>query len=143
MTYYEWINYFNSLKYIPISDNPINVINNSNIDYKGNIKIRYLNHIVALINFRLNNALDNFLLKQKTINQDPNTLSLELNQLKNEIIFAKKLASVKHFDENVKNELLENIDKFGEEMDQTIKDVYKNCNNNEILMIINNFNFKN
>lgn len=143
MTYYEWINYFNNLKYIPISDNPINIINNSNIDYKGNIKIRFLNHIVALINFRLNNALDNFLLKQKTIGQNKDTLSIELNDLKNEIIFAKKLASVKHFDENVKTELLTNIDKFSEEMAQTIKDSYSNCNNNEIIMIINNINFIN
>ena len=31
MTYYEWINYFDSLKDKPISDEPINLINNSNI----------------------------------------------------------------------------------------------------------------
>ena len=58
MTYYEWISYFDSLKKKPISDEPINLINNSNLDYKGNIKVRFLNHIVKLINFRLNNSLD-------------------------------------------------------------------------------------
>jgi len=141
MTYYEWINYFDNLKNTPISDEPINLINNSNIDYKGNIKIRYLNHIVQLINYRLNNSLDNFLLKIKTINQDKNNLSIELNDLKKEINFAKKLASIKYFDENTKKQLLDNINKFGTEMNDTIKNSYKNCNNNEILMIINNLDF--
>lgn len=141
MTYYEWISYFDSLKTKPISDEPINLINNSNIDYKGNIKIRYLNHIVQLINYRLNNSLDNFLLKTKTIVQDKNSLSIELNDLKKEIIYAKKLASTKYFDDNVKNQLLENIKKFGIEMNEAIRASYMNCNNNEILMIVNNIDF--
>lgn len=141
MTYYEWINYFYSLQKAPISDEPINLINNSNIEYKGDIKIRYLNHIVKLIRFRLNNALDNFLLKNKTISQDKNTLSIELNDLKKEIVFAKKLASTKYFDENVKKQLLENISNFGIEMQDTVKNMYANCMNNEIIMLINNIDF--
>lgn len=141
MTYYEWINYFDSLKKAPISDEPINMINNSNIDYKGNIKIRYLNHIVQLINYRLNNALDNFLLKNKTLIQDKNNLSIELNDLKKEITYAKKLASTKYFEENVKKQLLNNIKNFGIEMNDAVKNSYANCNNNEILMIINNLDF--
>ena len=74
MTYYEWVNYFENLKDAPINDNAISIIENSNIDYKGNIKIRYLNHIVDLINYRLNNSLDNFLMKCKRLAQDKNTL---------------------------------------------------------------------
>ncbi len=141
MTYYEWINYFDSLKDKPISDEPINLINNSNINYQGNIRIRYLNHIVKLINYRLNNALDNFLLKSRTITQDKNNLSIELNDLKKEIIYAKKLASIKYFEEDVKNQLLENIKKFGLEMNTAIKDSYINCNDNEIIMLINSIDF--
>lgn len=90
MTYYEWVNYFETLKDAPISDNVISIIENSNIDYKGNIKIRYLNHIVEVINYRLNNALDNFLLKCQRLTQDKSTLSIELNDLKKEIVFARK-----------------------------------------------------
>ena len=141
MTYYEWINYFDSLKDKPISDEPINLINNSNINYQGNIRIRYLNHIVKLINYRLNNALDSFLLKSRTIIQDKNNLSIELNDLKKEIIYAKKLASIKYFEEDVKNQLLENIKKFGLEMNTAIKDSYINCNDNEIIMLVNNIDF--
>lgn len=141
MTYYEWINYFDSLKDKPISDEPINLINNSNIDYKGNIKVRFLNHIVKLINYRLNNSLDNFLLKSKTIVQDKNTLTIELNDLKKEIIYAKKLASTKYFEESTKNQLLENIRNFGNEMNDAIKMSYMNSNDNEILMLINNIDF--
>ncbi|MBQ7104223.1 MAG: hypothetical protein IJN90_00010 [Bacilli bacterium] len=141
MTYYEWINYFDSLKDKPISDEPINLINNSNINYQGNIRIRYLNHIVKLINYRLNNALDNFLLKSRTITQDKNNLSIELNDLKKEIIYAKKLASIKYFEEDVKNQLLENIKKFGLEINTAIKDSYINCNDNEIIMLINSIDF--
>lgn len=141
MTYYEWINYFYSLQKAPISDEPINLINNSNIDYKGNIKVRYLNHIVKLINIRLNNALDNFLLKSKTLVQDKNTLNIELNDLKKEIVFARKLASIKYFEEDIKNQLLNNIKTFGNEMNNAIRESYANCNNNEIIMLINSIDF--
>ena len=141
MTYYEWINYFDSLKKKPISDEPINLINNSNLDYKGNIKVRYLNHIVKLINYRLNNSLDHFLLKCKTIVQDKNSLTIELNELKKEIVFARKLASTKYFEEATKNQLLENIKKFGEDMNTAIKTSYMNSNDSEILLLINNIDF--
>jgi hypothetical protein len=140
MTYYEWINYFYTLRKAPISDEAINIINNSNLNYKGNIKVRFLNQIVKLINIRLNNALDNFLHKTKTLIQDKNNLSIEINDLKNEVKFAKKLASIKYFEEDTKNKLINNITNFGNEMTQSIKDCYFNCNNNEILMIINNVN---
>ena len=109
MTYYDWINYFYTLQKAPISDEPINRINSSNLEYKGNIKIRFLNHIVKLINIRLNNALDNFLDKRKTLVQDKNNLSIELNELKKEIVFAKKLATTKYFEEDIKNQLISNI----------------------------------
>ena len=138
MTYYEWISYFDSLKKKPISDEPINLINNSNLDYKGNIKVRFLNHIVKLINYRLNNSLDTFLMKSRTIVQDKNSLTIELNDLKREIVFAKKLASTKYFEEDTKKQLLENIKKFGEEMNTAIKTSYMNINNSEILLLINN-----
>ncbi len=138
MTYYEWIDYFYSLQKAPITEEAINLINNSNIDYKGNIKVRFLNQIVKLINIRLNNALDNFLLKTRTLIQDKNVLGIEINDLKKEIIFARQLASTKHFDEDVTKQLLKSIDGFGEEMNQAIKARYANCNNNEIVMLINN-----
>ena len=137
MTYYQWIEYFDKLKTMPISDEPINMINNSNIDYQGNMKVRYL----KVINYRLNNSLDNFLLKSKTINQNKDSIAIELNDLKKEIVFAKKLASVKHFDDNVKEQLLTNIKAFGNEMNQSIRNSYANCNNNEILMIVQNIDF--
>ena len=119
MTYYEWINYFDNLKNKPISDDIINFINNSNITYQGNIRVRYLNHIVALINFRLNDALDKFIIKNKALNQGKDTIAIELSDLKKEIEIAKKLASIRHFEENTKND----------------------CKNNEILILINNFDF--
>ena len=141
MTYYEWVNYFENLKDAPINDNAISIIENSNIDYKGNIKIRYLNHIVDLINYRLNNSLDNFLMKCKRLTQDKNTLSIELNELKKEIIYARKLASIKYFEETVKQQLLENIKNFGSEMNSAIKNSYINCNDSEIIMLVNNIDF--
>lgn len=141
MTYYEWVNYFETLKDAPISDNVISIIENSNIDYKGNIKIRYLNHIVEVINYRLNNALDNFLLKCQRLTQDKSTLSIELNDLKKEIVFARKLASIKYFEENVKKQLLDNIKNFGDEMNTAIRNSYANCNDNEIIMLVNNMDF--
>lgn len=141
MTYYEWVNYFENLKDAPITDNAISVIENSNIEYKGNIKVRYLNHIVDVINYRLNNSLDNFLMKCKRLTQDKNTLSIELNDLKKEIIFARKLASIKHFEENIKKQLLDNINNFGNEMNTAIRNSYINCNDNEIIMLVNSIDF--
>lgn len=141
MTYYEWVNYFENLKDAPITDNAISVIENSNIEYKGNIKVRYLNHIVDVINYRLNNSLDNFLMKCKRLTQDKNTLSIELNDLKKEIVFARKLASIKHFEENIKKQLLDNINNFGNEMNTAIRNSYINCNDNEIIMLVNSIDF--
>ena len=141
MTYYEWVNYFENLKDAPINDNAISIIENSNINYKGNIKIRYLNHIVEVINYRLNNSLDNFLLKCQRLTQDKNNLAIELNDLKKEIVFARKLASIKYFDENVKKQLLDNIKNFGDEMNSAIRNSYANCNDNEIIMLVNNIDF--
>lgn len=143
MTYYEWINYFDSIKNSPISDDIINKINNSNLDYKGNIKVRYLNHIVKLINYRLNKELDNFLNKLKTISQDKDSLTIEINSLKKEINFCIKLASIKYFDQDVKDQLIKNIKSFAQEMNELIKNSFDNSNSSEILMIINNLDLSN
>lgn len=138
MTYYEWVNYFDKLKYNSISDENINQINNANILYTGDIKIRFLNHIVDVINYRLNEAVDNFLMKLNLVVQDQNNLLLEIGYLKNEMLIARRLATIRHFDDETKKALLDNISKFGNEMNNQIKDSFTNINNQDILMIINN-----
>ena len=138
MTYYEWVTYIDNLKYNSISDENINQINNANITYTGDIKVRFLNHIVDVINFRLNEAVDNFLMKINLVVQDQNNLLLEINYLKNEMLIARKLATIKHFDEDTKKALLENIYKFGTDMNNQIKSSFTNINNQDILMIVNN-----
>lgn len=143
MTYYEWITLIENTKTGPISEDLLNKINNSNIEYQGDIKVRFLNHIVDLINARLNNSLDNFLLKYKTIVQDKNNLVMEINQLKQEIIYARKLTQIKYFDETTKKNLIEGVRAFGEEMNTSIKNGLINTNDNEIRMLINNLDFNN
>ena len=143
MTYYDWISYFDNLKNAPINDKAINFINSSDVSYKGNIKIRFQNHIIDLINYRLNNSLDNFLLKIKIISQDNNTFIIEINELKKEIEFAKNLAQVKFFDENDKQNVLYNISEFVNEMTNSIKLSFENVENSEMLMIINNLDLEN
>lgn len=138
MTYYEWVNYLDKLKYNSISEENINQINNANITYTGDIKVRFLNHIVDVINFRLNEAVDNFLMKINLVVQDQNNLLLEINYLKNEMLIARKLATIRHFDEDTKKALLENIYKFGTDMNNQIKSSFTNINNQDILMIVNN-----
>ena len=138
MTYYEWVNYLDKLKYNSISEENINQINNANITYAGDIKVRFLNHIVDVINFRLNEAVDNFLMKINLVVQDQNNLLLEINYLKNEMLIARKLATIRHFDEDTKKALLENIYKFGTDMNNQIKLSFTNINNQDILMIVNN-----
>ena len=139
MTYYEWVTYIDNLKYNSISDENINQINNANIAYTGDIKVRFLNHIVDVINFRLNEAVDNFLMKTNLVVQDKNNLILEISYIKNEMAIAKKLASVRHFENDTKNSLLENIKKFGDDMNEQIKSSFANLDDQEVLMIINNF----
>ncbi len=143
MTYYEWINYLESLKDAPLPTEAVDKINNSELTYEGNIKIRFLNHVVDLINYRLNNNLDKFLLKSKTVGQDKNSLNIEINDLKKEIALAKSLASIKLFDENTREQLINNIKTFGEEMNTSVKDSYSNCQDSEILFLINNLDFNN
>ncbi len=141
MTYYEWVSFIDSLKKGAISEENIQKLENSNITYTGDIKVRFLNQIVGLINYRLNDSLDNFIMKLNTIEQNSNTLILEINYLSNEIKVAKRLASIKHFDNNSKNSLLQSITNFGEDMKKTIVEAFKNNNVPEIQMIISNLNF--
>ena len=141
MTYYEWVSFIDSLKKGTISEENIQKLETSNITYTGDIKVRFLNQIVGLINYRLNDSLDNFIMKLNTIEQNSNTLILEINYLSNEIKVAKRLASIKHFDNNSKNSLLQSITNFGEDMKKTIVEAFKNNNVPEIQMIISNLNF--
>ncbi len=138
MTYYEWISYIENLKHNVVTDEIINQINGANITYTGDIRVRFLNHIVDVINYRLNESLDNFYIKLNTISQDRDNLLLEINYLKNEMVIAKKLASIKHFDDNTRKALLDNIYKLGADMNEQIKEGFANVNDQGILMIINN-----
>ena len=138
MTYYEWITYLDNLKYNSVSDENINFINNSKITYTGDIKVRFLNHIVDVINYRLNEAVDNFLMKLNLVVQDQNNLILEISYIKKEMDIAKKLASIKYFEEETRKSLIENIYKFGNDMNDQIKNSFVNVNNQEISLIINN-----
>jgi hypothetical protein len=138
MTYYEWITYIDNLKHNAVTEEMINNINNATITYTGDIKVRFLNHIVDVINYRLNEALDNFYMKLHIIAQDRENLMLEINYLKNEMVIAKKLATVKHFDDNTKKSLLDNIYKLGSDMNNQIKEAFANSSDQGVLVIINN-----
>ena len=78
-------------------------------------------------------------MKTNLVVQDKNNLILEISYIKNEMAIAKKLASVRHFENDTKNSLLENIKKFGDDMNEQIKSSFANVNDQEVLMIINNF----
>ena len=141
MTYYEWVCYLDKLKTAPISDEPINYLNSSNIDYEGDIKIRFLNHIVDVTKYRLNTSLDSFFFRCRSFINDKDKLLAELNKLKSEVVFAKKLANIKYFDDNVKNELQTNIASFAEQMNEAVKNLFTGSQNNDILIIIHNLDF--
>ena len=143
MTYYEWVNLFDKIKKSPRNDDLLNELAKQEmISYSGNAKTLFVNHIVDLINERLKSVLTNFVSNTKMMNNTNENLSLQLNEIKNEIAYLRKIISFKYVPDDKRIDVNNYLNNHIESVEQTIKNSFKNNLNNDINLIVNNFSLK-
>ena len=141
ITYYEMINYLEMLKTSPKDDNKLIFLKEHNIDMPGNVMYRYIDNVTNLIKTRLNNAIDSFIEKIKGIKNDENLFSLEVLDLKKEIIYDLKIVNSINIPIDNKNKLRETIKNFANETEEILENNTKNIDNTgKLLSIIKNHN---
>lgn len=141
ITYYEMINYLEALKTSPKDDNKLIFLKEHNIDMPGNVMYRYIDNITDLIRTRLNNAIDIFIEKTKSIKNDENLFSLEVLELKKEIIYDLKIVNSINIPLDNKNKLKETIKSFANETEEILENNTKSIDETgRLLSIIKNHN---
>ena len=129
ITYYEMINYLEELKKSPKDDVKLLFLKEHHIDMPGNVMYRYIDNITDLIKTRLNNAIDNFILKLKNIKTDDNLFSLEIIELKKEISYDLKIVNSINIPIENKNKLKETIKNFAYDTQEIIINNVRNIDN--------------
>ncbi len=138
MTYYEWINNFDSLKQGPRNDLLLDNLYNSTIELDGNMLYRFIRHINNLIRTRLKNALEDMLHKISNTN-DINILSLEIINIKKELAFAKRIINLPVIPSENKKKFSETLQKFANEINEAIEVNAENIDTTgEIITLIKN-----
>lgn len=139
MTYYDWIVNLEKLKNGPRDEVLLEHLYNSKIDLVGNILYRFIKHINDVVRARLKDALDKTLLKMKTIYNDTNSLSLEVINIKKELVFCKKIINLPVIPEENKNKFKETLQKFANEINEALEMSVTNMDNTgAALMMIKN-----
>lgn len=121
ITYYEMIDYIEKMKTSPRDEKKINFLSSHKIYTPGNVLYRFIDHIVDLIRTRLNKALDNFILKIKTIGKDENLFSLEILEIKKEINYVVSIAKSVNIPEENRHKLKETIMNFANEVEEILE----------------------
>lgn len=138
MTYYEWINNFDSLKQGPRNDLLLDNLYNSTIELDGNMLYRFIRHINNLIRTRLKNTLEDMLHKISNTN-DINILSLEIINIKKELAFAKRIINLPVIPSENKKKFSETLQKFANEINEAIEINAENIDTTgEIITLIKN-----
>ncbi len=138
MTYYEWINNFDSLKQGPRNDLLLDNLYSSTIELDGNMLYRFIRHINNLIRTRLKNALEDMLHKISNTN-DINILSLEIINIKKELAFAKRIINLPVIPSENKKKFSKTLQKFANEINEAIEVNVENIDTTgEIITLIKN-----
>ena len=121
MTYFEWVEILENLKTSTRDDNLINNLYSQKIDLVGNILYRFIIHVNDTVRTRLKNSLDSILLKMNTIYNDINSLSLEVINIKKELMFCKKLMNLPVIPEENRNKFMETLQNFANEINEALE----------------------
>ena len=121
MTYFEWIEILENLKTSPRDDSLITNLYSQKIDLVGNILYRFIIHVNDTVRTRLKNSLDSILLKMNTLYQDTNALSLEVINIKKELLFCKKLMTLPVIPEENRNKFMETLQNFANEINEALE----------------------
>jgi len=139
MTYFEWIEILENLKTSPRDDNLITNLYSQKIELVGNILYRFIIHVNDTVRTRLKNSLDSILLKINTIYKDTNALSLEVINIKKELLFCEKLMNLPVIPEENRNKFMETLQNFANEINEALEiSVTGLDNTGEAIMMVKN-----
>jgi len=100
--YADWIKVLDVLKSAEDDENALALMEKGEIVWQSGVAERFLNKIVAAMNFRLKRAIDNF---QKSYRGDENETIKAIMQLRKELQFLLKVVSIKALPDKEKAEL--------------------------------------
>ncbi|MBF1192340.1 MAG: hypothetical protein HXM09_05745 [Fusobacterium periodonticum] len=99
--YADWIKVLDVLKSAEDDENALALMEKGEIVWQSGVAERFLNKIVAAMNFRLKRAIDNF---QKSYRGDENETIKAIMQLRKELQFLLKVVSIKALPDKEKAE---------------------------------------
>lgn len=139
MTYFEWIEILENLKTSPRDENLINNLYNQKIDLIGNILYRFIVHVNDTVRTRLKTSLDGILSKMNTIYNDTNALSLEVINIKKELLFCKKIMNLPVIPEENRNKFMQTLQNFANEINEVLENSVTGLDSTgEAIMMIKN-----
>ncbi len=139
ITYYEMIDFIEKMKTAPRNDQNINYLKNAKVDMPGNVMYRFIDHIMDLIQTRLNNSLDNFIDKLKKISGNEDMFSLEVIEVKKEVNYAVLIANNVNIPDENKKRLKETIKNYADDVEQVLENsAQRTDNTGKLVSIIKN-----
>ena len=136
ITYYEMIDFLEKMKFSPKDENKLVFLKNHTIYAPGNSLYRYIDHLDDLIRTRLNNCIDNFIAKIKTVSKDENLFSLEIIEIKKEVEYVYKITDNINIPDDNKNNLKESINNFSNEIEEILEEYAADSDTNGKLLSI-------
>ena len=124
-SYFEWVNFLEYIKDKPRNDLYIDTLNKGRMDADTNLLLKLASEIENIISYRMQKELTSFTEYLKS-GMDYNGLSLELIKLKKELVFDKKLANIKIFNDNIKLGLTNKVQKEADTIQNVLLDKTKN-----------------
>lgn len=95
ISYYDLVNFLESLVNEPRSDSIVERLNSLEVNLEGDRYFRFLDHLSLLIQDRLSNAYKNLLDKIPSIGVDDNRFSIEFKEYTDEVSLDFSIASIK------------------------------------------------
>lgn len=137
ISYYDLVNFLESLTDEPRSDSIIERLNSLEVDLEGDRYFRFLDHLSLLIQNRLNKAYTTFLDKIPSIGNDDNRFSMEFKEYTDEVSLDFSIASIKLVHKENQMELGRTIMKSN---NRVLDEIKKNYSDNDtfIMNTINN-----
>ena len=124
-SYFEWVKFLEYIKDKPRNDLYIDTLNKGRMDADTNLLLKLASEIENIISYRMQKELTSFTEYLKS-GMDYNGLSLELIKLKKELVFDKKLANIKIFNDNIKLGLTNKVQKEADTIQNVLLDKTKN-----------------
>ena len=124
-SYFEWVKFLEYIKDKPRNDLYIETLNKGRMDADTNLLLKLASEIENIISYRMQKELTSFTEYLKS-GMDYNGLSLELIKLKKELVFDKKLANIKIFNDNIKLGLTNKVQKEADTIQNVLLDKTKN-----------------